>query len=186
MSTMLGESKYERIKNDAYMTPPWCVHELVALEEFTNDILDPCCGTNNIVDALNSVGYMARGQDLYDYGQGKVQTGIDFLARTGDLYCDIITNPPYSQAVPFIEQALKLTRRNERKVAMLLRNEFDSGHTRRTLFAEHAAFRKKIVLTKRPKWSKDDKASPRHNFSWFIWDWKRSPLGLGVQLEYAP
>ena len=27
-----------------------------------------------------------------------------------------------------------------------------------------------IVLTKRPRWIKESKGAPRHNYSWFVWD----------------
>jgi hypothetical protein len=52
---------------------------------------------------------------------------------------------------------------------MLLRNEWDCAYTRRDLFME-MPFRLKIVLTRRPKWFKDDINAPRHSFSWYVWD----------------
>jgi hypothetical protein len=33
-------------------------------------------------------------------------------------------------------------------------------------------FHKKVVVTKRPRWIADSTGSPRHNYSWFIWDWR--------------
>jgi hypothetical protein len=41
----------------------------------------------------------------------------------------------------------------------------------------------KVTLTRRPRWFAEDIASPRHNFSWFIWDWNHT--GDAV-LRYAP
>jgi hypothetical protein len=43
----------------------------------------------------------------------------------------------------------------------------------------------KVVLTKRPRWSTDDKASPRHNFAWFVWDWS-NPNGPEAILRHGP
>ncbi len=87
---------------------------------------------------------------------------------------NIVTNPPYKQACDFVERALVLIRPVEGKVAMLLRNEWDSASTRQHLFSKHAHLALKLVLTKRPVWfpNREHKASPRHNFSWFVWDWK--------------
>jgi hypothetical protein len=55
-------------------------------------------------------------------------------------------------------------------VAILARHEFDCAARRRPLF-EDARFRMKLVLTKRPRWvDGPQRASPRHNFAWFLWD----------------
>ena len=96
----------------------------------------------------------------------------------------IITNPPYKLAEAFIRKALELTEPLQGRVAMLLRNEYDCAKSRRDLF-EHPAFLKKIVLTKRPRWSTEDKASPRHNFAWYIWCWKKPPDAPPV-MEWGP
>jgi hypothetical protein len=61
-------------------------------------------------------------------------------------------------------------------VAMLLRSEFKSGKSqrRREKFGACMDYWGELVLTTRPRWDYGDPdapedASPRHNFSWFIW-----------------
>jgi hypothetical protein len=63
---------------------------------------------------------------------------------------------------------------NQGIVAMLLRTDFDHAKTRQHLFAKHAAFAKKVVLTKRIRWFEDSKGAPSFNHAWFIWDWRHS------------
>jgi hypothetical protein len=53
---------------------------------------------------------------------------------------------------------------------MLLRNEFDCGLKRVGLF-ENYPFSAKLVLTSRPRWIENSKTSPRHNYSWYVWNW---------------
>jgi hypothetical protein len=91
------------------------------------------------------------------------------------------SNPLVNQIEVFIRHALKLVCAADGMVAMLVRNEFDCAGGRKGLFNK-PPFAMKVVLTRRPSWSDMNVASPRHNFSWFIWDWKHA--GPGV-LRYA-
>jgi hypothetical protein len=65
---------------------------------------------------------------------------------------------------------------------MLLRADFDSAKSRRHLFADCAAFARKIALTKRIVWFDGPKAAPSFNHAWYLWDWQHR--GLPV-LAYA-
>lgn len=101
----------------------------------------------------------------------------------------IITNPPYdlthitgdprSTAEGFLRHALALMKPGRGQVFMILRNEFDCAKGRRDLFDDYP-FAGKYILTKRPEWTDEsmpvkEKASPRHNFAWFHWDWAQEP-----------
>jgi hypothetical protein len=160
---MIGESGYERVENDAYYTPAWCTEALLRNVEFIGKIWEPAAGTLAMVNVL-STKYDVLATDI------AYEDSYDFLSpgMCDAFYDNIVTNPPYSLATQFIERALFYS---QRKVAMLLRNEFDCAKSRQHLFGNCPQFAMKLVLTKRPKWFDDDKASPRHNFSWFIWDW---------------
>lgn len=97
----------------------------------------------------------------------------------------IITNPPYGKiARRCIEHALKLMEQEKGFVAMLLRSEYDSAVTRKHLFRDHPAFRAEVKLLFRPRWVEGSKGAPRHNYSWFIWDWVK-PAGLKAEKFYA-
>ena len=162
-AAMVGKSGYERIERDAYYTPAWCTEALLRHVKFDNRIWECAVGTGQISTVLEAAGYSVFGTDII--------SGTDFLISGRYGFDDIVTNPPYTQAQAFVERALDATNGTNGKVAMLLRNEWDSAKTRQHLFSLCPEFALKLVLTKRPKWFADEKASPRHNFSWFVWDW---------------
>lgn len=168
---MYGESGYERRPADAYWTPPWCVDVLLRnypgwLNSQCLPTWEPACGTGNIALALERNGLKTVASDLHDWGCH--EGGVDFLKSTPPQRVSaIITNPPYDIAVEFVAHARSLMKPQEGLVAMLLRNEWDSAAGRTHMLTDLTL---KLVLTRRPKWSEDDKASPRHNFAWFVWD----------------
>ena len=159
------DSGYARVAFDQYETPEWATRALLPHLAPNSVIWEPACGS----------GKMARVLDAKFTSD--IQTGDDFLdatlLRRWSLlqYNAIVTNPPYASATAFIERALALTERNAGLVAMLLRTDFDHAKSRRHLFAEHPAFMKKVVLTKRIQWFEDSKSSPSFNHAWFIWSW---------------
>ena len=95
----------------------------------------------------------------------------------------IITNPPYTEAVRFIEHALALTKPCDGFVAMLLRTDFDHAATRQHLFAHCPQFARKVVLTKRIRWFGGSTGSPSFNHAWYVWDWRHAGAPT---LAYAP
>jgi hypothetical protein len=167
---MIGHSGYERTAYDAYWTPRWCTEWLCEAVRFRGLIWEPAVGRGDIADVLTDRGYKVMISDIHDHGPNPVIA--DFLKADApfDGLLSIITNPPYAEAGQFARKALELTQRSGGMVAMLLRNEFDCAKSRCDLF-DREPFSKKLVLTKRPTWSDERKASPRHNFAWFIWDW---------------
>lgn len=74
-----------------------------------------------------------------------------------------------SLAELFLHHAIALMSPVNGKVAMFLRNEFDCGKKRSILF-NGVNFAMKIVCTERPRWIEGSKGSPRHNYSWFVFD----------------
>ena len=172
---MLGESKYERRLRDAYWTEPWVTRELLNCVPLRGVVWEPACGRGDMADVIKEQ-YETIATDVLDHGYGDQ---VDFL--DGSDWCDdpyrdavetIVTNPPYIDAEAFVRTALSAMR-GFGMVAMLLRNEWDSAASRRDLFTKEP-FATKLVLTRRPRWdwweTDKPKASPRHNFSWFVWD----------------
>jgi hypothetical protein len=163
---MVDTRSHERRARDAYDTPEWCVERLLDNFTFDTHVWEPCAGRGNISGVLRRYGY-----DVYE---SDIRTGLNFLgfskrAPGRDIkHNQIITNPPYALAKEFIEQALAMAWPYGR-VAMLLRNEYDCAKSRKHLW--DLPFSHKLVLTKRPMWIEGTTGSPRHNFSWFLWDW---------------
>ena len=161
------ESGYARVAFDQYETPEWVTQAFVPhIPKRVKRIWEPACGSGKMVRALESAGYYVFETDI--------QTDTDFLSPKivpVDVPA-IVTNPPYSLATEFTRRALDLTESSNGMVAMLLRTDFDHAKSRRNLFADHPAFAKKLVLTKRIQWFEDSKSSPSFNHAWFIWDWQ--------------
>ena len=136
-------------------------------------IWEPAAGDGNIVSALRRAGALVRLSDI--------KTGFDFLGPHNTAAPGvhaIVTNPPYNLAEAFIRHALDMP---VQYVAMLLRNEYDCAKTRSDLF-ERDSFWRKIVLTKRPYWTENRTASPRHNYAWYIWNHAHK---CGAVIEYG-
>jgi hypothetical protein len=167
-------SGYGRKDQDAYQTPSWVTAVIVpylrALGVTT--VWEPACGEGRILAALRDHGFDVVGTDI--------STGDDFLngCSAPTTYDGIATNPPYGtggrMAHKFVKRALELTRRRKGAVAMLLKVDFDSGKTRRHLFAECPAFVGKVVLTERIVWFEPAIAVPSDNHAWFLWSWKHT------------
>lgn len=170
---MFGESGYERAALDAYWTPEWCTSVLLDSVKFRGRVWEPASGQGHICRVLSGRSYDVFATDIADHGYH--DRLHDFLSRDTFVIPDgiesIVTNPPYEKAEKFIRTSLLLMRESRGQVAMLLRNEYDCARTRVDLF-DAPPFVMKLVLTKRPRWSADEKASPRHNFAWYVWDWK--------------
>jgi hypothetical protein len=161
-------SGYARKLNEDYPTPQWVLVALLSqLQVPIRRAWDPCAGSGHLVAALKAQGV------------GVVGTTGDFLLTTSPPpdVSDLITNPPYGEArrgelaVCFIEHALNLM---VPRIAMLLRNDFDSAFGRQHLFRRCPYFSGKIVLLNRIRWFEGPSA-PSDNHSWFTWN--RAQLG---------
>ena len=127
---MLGASNHcsdEREATDFYATDPDCINDLFEVEEFSDTILEPCCGSGNLSKRMEELGKKVISTDLYDHGYGKV--GVDFFKEYTDIDCDLISNPPYMCQTEFVEHALKVLRPG-RKMALFLKIQFLEGQER--------------------------------------------------------
>jgi hypothetical protein len=190
-STIIGESKYPRKALDAYWTRHWVTEWLLNATKLCSKqsvVWECACGSGWISEVLKARGYDVLSTDIVNHGYAGMDGLEDFMSVQ---YVDpviqvIFTNPPYDikgvEGVPdvtaeqFLRHAIKLMRPVGGKVIMILRNEFDSASTRLDLFSGvESGFAAKYVLTRRPTWIEEDdqegsKSGPRHNYSWFCWD----------------
>lgn len=134
----LGSSNHtpdERAANDYYATDPQAVEMLLALETFSPVIWEPACGEGHISKVLAAHGHEVISTDLIYRGFGDPEP-MDFLTETfPDFEGDIITNPPYSAGLEFVERALETVRPGG-KIAMFLKVQFLEGKRRGELFAK--------------------------------------------------
>ena len=122
----LGSSNHvpeEREAFDYYATDPKAVEMLLELEQFAPVIWEPACGEGHISKVLQAHGYQVISTDLVYRGFGDPEP-LDFLKETLDGFeGDIITNPPYSTGLEFVQRALESVRPGG-KVAMFLKVQF--------------------------------------------------------------
>ena len=187
-AAMLGESGYERVEADHYCTPQENVDCLLQHVDIHPNVWEPAAGKGDISERLNDYGRKVWSSDIIDYGFDDTFTLGDFL-QTHELpdpsIRAIVTNPPYLGDLPedFIRHALKLMLPVRGQVAMFLRNEYDCSKGRMDLFGL-PPFHKKVIVTKRPRWIAGSTGSPRHNYAWFVWDWRHKAGAAGYAVSH--
>ena len=136
--TTLGSSNHaleNREAFDYYATDPKAVEMLLELEQFAPVIWEPACGEGHISKVLQAHGYEVISTDLVYRGFGDPEP-LDFLKETLDGFeGDIITNPPYSVGLEFVQRALESIRPGG-KVAMFLKVQFLEGQKRGAFFKD--------------------------------------------------
>ena len=164
---------FDRQTDDYYATDPKALELLLELEQFSKDVWEPACGEGHLSKVLLHHGYNVKSTDLIDRGYG--EGGVDFLASSGPVDSDIVTNPPYKYALEFVEHALDVVT-DGHKVAMLLRLNFLEGKKRRELF-DVAPPARVYVASGRINCCKngDFSKSQRENnsaqaYAWFVWE----------------
>ncbi len=165
-TTVVGS---DREQHDFYATEPKAVELLLDEEQFQKDILEPCCGLNHITDVLKNRGYQVTTSDLIDRGVGaEVKDFFEYESWYGD----IVTNPPYSQAVDFVEHSLKIIEEGSR-VAMFLKIQFLEGKKRKEFFKKYPP-KYIYVASSRLRCAKngefDKYGSSAVCYAWFVWE----------------
>lgn len=168
----LGASNHcdhEREVNDFYATEPAAVEWLCKLETFNHRVLEPSCGAGHISKVLLEHGYDVTSRDLVDRGFGEVQDFLGFWTQEWD--GDIITNPPYSLALEFVEKALSIIPEGN-KVAMFLKLTFLEGKRRKSFFEKCPPLRV-WVSSSRLKCAMngefDAVGGSAACYAWFVW-----------------
>lgn len=181
------DAYHPRQDNEKYYTPAWVTWALLNRARFSHEVWEPAAGGGHMAQVLGEAGYAVEASDVAPDHQW-VQP-FDFLGSQGGRGGDIVTNPPFGiggrLAVAFIARALEHTKPQGGRIAMLLRDDFDSAKGRSALFADCQAWHHKLVLTTRIRWVNlpQVKAGPSGNHAWFLWDWQRD-AGMPT-LSYA-
>jgi hypothetical protein len=141
--------------------------------------VEPHAGKNQLVDALKNHSIAVYASDIAPRDSGIVQS--DFLWASGlpnEFITGIVMNPPYQNIDAHIEKALELTEPVQGQVILLARAELSYAKSRHHLFRGCHAFDAKVELTSRPRWIEGTNGSPRHNYAWYVWDWRESGSGI--------
>lgn len=165
---------------DFYPTPKWATHALIENERFEGDIWECACGDGDMSDVLKQASDKVTSSDLFDRGYG--ESGVDFT-NTHRRARNIITNPPFHSAEPFVHSAQKNA---DEKFALLLRLAFLEGAARQKnifnqsppstvwIFSERITFYPKNAVRK---------GSGTTAYAWFVWD--KNHVGA-TQLKWLP
>lgn len=135
----------QRIENDVYSTPAWCVHRLLEALPLPagqwGQWLEPAAGEGAIIQAVNEIRLVPPPDWMAieireGAGAGalvpRCRMGQDFLTwKPAGRFAVAITNPPYSLAQEFIGHAMLMAE----TVVMLLRLDF-LGSERRAPFLQ--------------------------------------------------
>lgn len=160
-------------KDDLYETPPEAVRALLAAEDLPGVIWEPACGPGSIVRELRASGRQVYATDLVDYDSpDQDAAGWDFLMEQ-QLPIGvqaIVTNPPFKNAVKFIEHGLNLCP----KVIMLLRLSFLEGSGRGNILDGGKLARVLVFIERLPMMHRDGWNGPKSTntmaFAWYVFD----------------
>lgn len=165
------KTKTVRAEADNYATPLESFRPLLPWLKFLpTPFWEPAAGDWRLVDELNREGLKAFGSDLRGYpGDIESEWRRDFLTEPITCPGTILTNPPFSRAFEFCQQAVKLCP----NVVLLLRLNFLASQKRAPWFREHkptALF----ILSKRPSFT--GRGTDACDYAWVVW----SPCVQGI------
>lgn len=171
----LGASNHvadKRAANDYYATDPRAVEMLLQMETFAPVIWEPACGEGHISKVLAAHGYEVISTDLIYRGFGDPEP-LNFLEETLDGFeGDIITNPPYSVGLQFVERALESVRPGG-KVAMFLKVQFLEGKRRGEFFKKSPPRSVYISRSRLACYKNGDLTTNPESaiaYAWYVWE----------------
>ena len=186
--------KKDRVTNDGYQTPVSAIEPLLPYINFTKvkSFYEPCAGDGNILDSVLRPMYFADHNCKDSFSE--ITTGSDYfkddvVGRFNGKVDLIVTNPPFSQAIQFLQKSLL----EANTVIYLLRLNFLAAKSRKEFFEQHKPDYI-FVLSKRPcfVWVCSTKGCSRKypvdykercvcggrvkpgtdatEYAWFVWD----------------
>lgn len=175
-----GNHENGRVENDFYATNPEAVKMLLKVYPFkARSILEPCVGQGHIACAINDFFTDKKeitGIDLVDRGYSNTIVG-DFLTfQTTKRYEGIISNPPYSLAMEFVEKGMELLTENG-QMAMFLKIQFLEGIKRKELFEKYPPKYIYVFRSRMATWNNGNPTDEKGKrwattmcHAWFIWE----------------
>jgi hypothetical protein len=169
---MVGGGKAEdRRENDFYPTPPSMVKQLIQIEEFEGNILEPCAGDGSIGRQLKK-----KYSDVFMYDINPKCKDVlprDFLAYQGSLiYNNIITNFPYKGHIEFIKKGLSII---NKKMACLFPIAYLHGLERFNEIYSELLLKTIYVFVRRPALDQPLDKNGKYltgmqTYAWYVFD----------------
>lgn len=180
MLNMLGATNRDgkdREAHDYYATDPVGIDRLLKVFDIPQKIYECACGRGDLSERLIQSGRTVISSDLYERGYDKGAVGVDFLSLTSvPSGFSILTNPPFSKALEFVEKALDIVE-DGNYVIMLLRLNFLEGKKRKAELWDKAPPKFIVVNSERLLCAKNaDFEGMRKSggsvvaYAWYIWE----------------
>lgn len=125
-------TEHLRAEHDFYATDPIAAEWLLKIQPQLNNIYEVACGQGHLAKIFDSHNVLGKASDLIDRGYGSVCNFYDVEEWDGD----IVTNPPFSEAIQFIMHALDIIK-NGRFACFFLKIQFLEGNKRKKFFIEN-------------------------------------------------
>lgn len=161
-----NHSEEDRHEQDFYTTDPDCVKDLLEVETFNHEVLEPCCGCGNISEVLVENGYDVLSTDLFDHNYGV--PGVDYKSYT-NIDRDIITNPPFGVVTDFITHMLNELQPGH-KMALFLKLQFLEGQSRYADIFSRGNLETVYIYSKRVTCYKDNEMYVKNKDGSFVLD----------------
>lgn len=167
-----SHSKQRRQDNDFYATQPLAIELLLKIHPSINNRVWECAvGQGHISNILEKNGFTVRKSDLIDRGVLGAEI-VDFLDCKEIWDGDIITNPPFSMALEFVQHSLDLVKYGN-QVIMFLKIQFLESAKRASFFNQNPP---KIIYipSSRLNCARDGDFDKYHSssamFCWYVWE----------------
>lgn len=176
LQSVSGKGKKPRIDirevNNFYATHPSTTRDILRVETFGKEILEPFCGTGTMAEVIKQSGRTVLAYDIIDRGYGNV--GDFFEVDFEKNKYDIITNPPYYEALPkLIKRCIDIAKD---KVAIIMPLRYLSGKARFSDLYEHFppskvyVYQERIGVAKNADFDRyNDAGANLEIYAWFIW-----------------
>ena len=196
--TCLGASNHteeDREMHDYYATAPVACEWLLKLEPQINNVWEPFVGGGHIAEVYKNAGKLKAVSDLIDrgyYPEGIMTSyGKNFLRMSKIWKGDIVSNPPYKDALLYVQHCLELLQEGH-YLALFMKLTFLETKERKKFFEDNPPLRvwvssSRIPCAKNgefeiPKKDKEgnikvdsegnpvmEKVSAAVCYAWFIW-----------------
>lgn len=183
---------YERHPDDDFATPYWCTRAILPhLKTYGAGVaLDPCCGAGAILDCIDEleksrIRSFGRGYPRWTStigieinperairarGSGRIVQTADTLQADWPRADVLVTNPPYSLALPIIERAIltfsSLDPVPKIDMAFLLRINFLGSQKRAEFHTQHPS--DIYVLPRRPEFVLSISCKKKKDCGWGV------------------
>jgi len=155
---------------DLCQTPTYALDPLYPHLNPSWVIWEPACGECNLVNGLRSRGYEVFASDIFN--------GQDFFKYQPNRFDMILTNPPYSLKLAWLERCYNLGK----PFALLLPVEVLGVGSAQRLFKRYGM--EVILLSRRIDFATVNTSFEKSS-SWFPSCWITSGLNIGQQITYA-